>query len=297
MRKRAPTFYAFLEEQTRPAILIIGFLLIAVLGVLDYMTGPDLSLFIFYLIPVSLATWFAGSAAGMALSVLSAVAWSLADILSSHVGRNPVVPYWNVFMELSSFFLATLVLAGLRSSLDREQRLGRIDYLTGAVNSRYFAELADREIQRALRYNHVFTAAYLDLDNFKAVNDNQGHQEGDRLLKLVTAAITDSVRTTDIVARLGGDEFIILFPETGGDMARTAVDKTREKLLELMKANGWPVTFSFGLMTFESAPQSVNHLVKLADTVMYEVKKSGKDGVKSSTYSAPPPLDELAKRP
>ncbi len=297
MRKRAPTFYAFLEKQTRPVILIIGALLIAVLGVLDYMTGPDLSLFIFYLIPVSLATWFAGSAAGMALSVLSAVAWSLADILSSHVGRNAVVPYWNVFMELSSFFLANLVLAGLRSSLDREQRLGRIDYLTGAVNSRYFAELADREIQRALRYNHIFTAAYLDLDNFKAVNDNKGHEEGDRLLKLVITTITDSVRTTDIVARLGGDEFIILFPETGCDMARTAVEKIREKLLELMAANGWPVTFSFGLVTFDSAPQSVNHLIKLADTVMYEVKKSGKDGVKSSTYSAPPPLDDLAEKP
>ncbi len=290
-----PSVYAFLEKQSRAAILILGFLLIAALGILDYMTGPDLSLFIFYLVPVALATWFAGNTAGMALSVLSAVAWSLADILSSRVGRHAAVPYWNLVMELSAFFLASSVLAGLRSSMEREQKQGRIDYLTGAVNSRYFAELADREIQRALRYRHIFTAAYLDLDNFKTVNDNKGHQEGDRLLKLVVSTIADLIRATDIVARLGGDEFIILFPETGSDMARTAVEKIREKLLELMVANNWPVTFSFGLVTFDSPPQSVNHLVKLTDAVMYEVKNSGKDGLKYSFYSAPP-VGDLAEK-
>ena len=290
-----PSVYAFLEKQPRAAILILGFLLIAALGTLDYMTGPDVSLFIFYLIPVSLATWFAGPTSGIALSVLSAVAWSLADLLSTHTGRHAAVPYWNLVMELSSFFLASSVLAGLRSSMEREQKLGRTDYLTGAVNSRYFAELAEREIQRALRYRHIFTAAYLDLDNFKAVNDNKGHQEGDRLLKLVVLTIDDSIRTTDIVARLGGDEFIILFPETGCDMARRAVEKIRDKLRELMIANDWRVTFSFGLVTFDSAPNSVTHLVKLTDAVMYEVKNSGKDGVKCSTYSAPP-VDDLAEK-
>jgi hypothetical protein len=141
-----PSLYAFLEKQSRMTILVLGSLLIAVLGALDYMTGPDLSLFIFYLVPVSLATWFAGPATGIGLSVLSAAAWSLADILSTHAGRHAAVPYWNLFMELSFFFLASSVLAGLRSSMEREQKLGRIDYLTGAVNSRYFAELADREI-------------------------------------------------------------------------------------------------------------------------------------------------------
>lgn len=290
-----PSLYAFLKKQSRASILVLGTLLIATLGALDYVTGPDLSLFIFYLIPVSLATWFAGTSTGITLSVLSAFAWSLSDILSTHAGRHAAVPYWNLFMELSFFFLAISVLAGLRASMEREQKLGRIDYLTGAVSSRYFAELADREIQRALRYRHIFTAAYLDLDNFKAVNDSMGHQEGDRLLKLVVSTISDSVRTTDIVARMGGDEFIILFPETDSDMARTAIEKTRDKLLELMIANNWPVTFSFGLVTFDSAPQSVNHLVKLTDAVMYEVKNSGKDGVKCSIYSTPPARDLAGK--
>ena len=290
-----PSLYTFLEKQSRTTILVLGSLFIAVLGVLDYVTGPDLSLFIFYLVPVAIATWFAGPSSGVALSVLSAVTWSLADILETHVGRNAAVPYWNLFMELSFFFLASSVLAGLRSSMEREQKQGRIDYLTGAVNSRYFEELAEREIQRALRYRHIFTAAYLDLDNFKAVNDSKGHQEGDRLLRLVVSTIVDSVRATDIVARLGGDEFIILFPETGSDMARTAVEKIRDKLLEIMIANDWPVTFSFGLVTFDSAPQSVHHLVKLADTVMYEVKKSGKDGLKCSIYSTPPVGDLTEK--
>jgi diguanylate cyclase (GGDEF)-like protein len=290
-----PSLYAFLEKQSRTNILVLGSLFIAVLGVVDYVTGPDLSLFIFYLVPVALATWFAGRSAGNALSVLSAVAWSLADILDIHPGRYVAVPYWNLFMELSFFFLASSVLAGLRLSMEREQKQGRIDYLTGAVNSRFFAELAEREIQRALRYRHIFTAAYLDLDNFKAVNDNKGHQEGDRLLRLVVSTITDSIRATDIVARLGGDEFIILFPETGSEMARTAVEKIREKLLEIMVANDWPVTFSFGLVTFDSAPQSVNHLVRLADAVMYEVKNSGKDGLKCSTYSITP-VEGLAEK-
>jgi diguanylate cyclase (GGDEF)-like protein len=268
---------------TLPKWQVLGtaIILVAFFGVVDYITGPDLSIFVLYLIPVFLGTWFIGNSAGILLSIFSALAWSLAD----RIYADAIIPYWNLSVEVCSFLLMTYVLSVLKQSLDNEKQLASTDDLTGTFNRRHFIELAETEMNRAQRYQHPFSVAYLDVDNFKTINDTLGHHAGDSLLRRMADTIRQDTRTTDIVARLGGDEFIILFPETGFDTVRSAVEKIKDRLAEIMQEHRWPVTFSFGVVTFEEPPASIDQMIKVADSLMYDVKNNGKNGIRSAIFS------------
>ncbi len=279
--------FDYLSKQPKFRVSLIAFSSVVFLGVIDYLSGPDLSVFIFYLIPVFLGTWFVGKGAGIALSVFSAAMWFLADRMSFRVISNAYVSTWNLSTEVIFLLGAGYVLSMLKTSLERAEQTARIDYLTGAVTGRYFRELADRELDRMRRYNHPFTAAYMDLDNFKAVNDKFGHDAGDALLKQVVKIIIENIRSTDIIARMGGDEFAILFPETGAETAKTALAKVQMHLLWAMEQDRWPVTFSFGMVTFINPPESVDQVIRLADKLMYAVKNSGKNTIEHTVYYGP----------
>lgn len=123
------------------------------------------------------------------------------------------------------------------------------------------------------------TAAYLDLDRFKEVNDQRGHLEGDAVLRVVGATLREHVRETDIVARLGGDEFAIIFPELDAGAARGVLTSLHDKLREGRRAHGWPVTFSIGVVTFSTPPESLDELLQRTDDVMFTVKRDGRDAI------------------
>ncbi len=270
----------FISRLSKRRIFVTALALVAFFGFIDYITGPDLSIFILYLVPVFLGTWFVGITAGVFLSILSALAWSLAD----RIYASAIIPYWNLTVEVCTFLVLTYLLAVLKQSLDNEKLMARTDYLTGAVNRRHFMELAEMEMNRVQRYGHPFSVVYVDVDNFKTVNDTLGHHGGDRLLRSMAETIRKDTRTTDVVARLGGDEFVILFPETGFETAQSAVVKIKNRLIDVMKAHAWPVTFSFGLVTFLEQPSSVDQIITIADGLMYDVKKKGKNGLCFQIY-------------
>jgi diguanylate cyclase (GGDEF)-like protein len=96
--------------------------------------------------------------------------------------------------------------------------------------------------------------------------------------------ILQDTRSTDI-ARLGVDEFIILFPKTGFDTVRSAVEKIKDRLAEIMHEHRWPVTFSVDVVTFEELPTSVDQMIKVANSLMYDVKNNGKNGIRSAIFS------------
>jgi diguanylate cyclase (GGDEF)-like protein len=156
--------------------------------------------------------------------------------------------------------------------------------LTGVANQRFFYELAEQEINRSARYLHPFTVAYIDLDNFKIINDRFGHFTGDLVLRAVADRMKGCLRKTDGVGRLGGDEFAVLFSETGPEAARAAVSKLRVQLLAEMHQGNWPVTFSIGVTTFITAPPSVDEMIRLTDELMYTVKKEHKNAVAYEIY-------------
>src|SRR5437773_2624774 len=136
----------------------------------------------------------------------------------------------------AALLLVSQAVARLRLAHARERELARRDALTGAPNARAFYELAGAEIARARRYIHPFSVAYLDLDDFKLVNDRLGHLAGDAVLRSVARALGGVLRASDVVARLGGDEFAVLLPEAGAAPARLATDKLRQALAEVVPA-------------------------------------------------------------
>lgn len=278
------TLLDYFSKQSKPFIVFISIMLVILIGTLDFITGTEFSVLILYVVPVFMGTWFVGTRTGLALSVCCCIAWALADKLLFRTFSHAFIPYWNLTLYLGFLFATTFFSRLLKTSLEHERQIARFDFLTRAISRRHFLELADAEINRARRYTHPFTAVYIDIDNFKAVNDTFGHDVGDELLLHVVATIKDQIRTSDIIARLGGDEFIIFFPETGAEMAMAAIDKVRKVLLLAMGKNNWPVTFSFGMVTFATPPWSVDHMIKLTDDLMYAGKKSGKNTIRHEVY-------------
>jgi len=272
------------NRRSRLIFIAIGLVLVIVIGFIDIVTGPEYSICLLYLMPISLITWYADRRMGIIISIISAITLFFADTMSGAFYSKWIVPYWNSAIRLGFFLVTTFLLASLKKAFDSEKAMARMDSLTGAVNGKYFVELANEEIARASRYRHHFTFAYIDLDNFKNVNDHFGHIEGDDVLSAVVDTIRKNIRATDMVARLGGDEFAILFPETGEEEAKAALRKIQKNLLDSMEANEWPVTFSIGAVTFKTVPFSVNEMIRVADALMYSVKNAGKNEIKHEVF-------------
>jgi diguanylate cyclase (GGDEF)-like protein len=212
--------------------------------------------------------------------------WLWADIYSGHIYYHLAIPVWNSIIILGFFLMSAFSLLEIKKLLENEQTFARTDFLTGVANSRAFYYSAQIEIDRSVRFSRPITIAYIDIDNFKQVNDTHGHLQGDNLLQTVAKTIKDNIRSIDIVARLGGDEFVILFTETNEENAKTALNKVQKELLSIVKNNDWPVTFSIGAVTcYESC--DLDELIKEVDKLMYTVKERGKNGIEYKIHETP----------
>jgi len=280
MEKHILNMMEFLRRQSVRFNVAGGAILALLVGVPDYFFGSKVSFSMFYLIPVALTSWYAGRTAGMLVACVSAATWLTVDIFSGVAYTSPYIPIWNALV-MSTFFI---IVAYLLNAFKREKSSAREDYLTGLGNRRHFFELADAEIRRSSRYAHAFTLAYIDVDDFKAINDRFGHAEGDALLKSIALDIRESIRKTDIAARLGGDEFAVLLPESNAEAAAGFFDKLHKKISQAPWGDGRSVTFSIGVVTFINAPSSIDEMIKIVDRLMYEAKNSGKNLVKYAVF-------------
>jgi len=269
-----------LDRLPRGFLVAISLLLLLIVSAIDYITGEEIGLSIFYVIPVILMAWYLGRTAGIIMSFAAAAAWYIADTTAGHAYSNAAIPVWNAVVRLGFFLLIGLFMSILKDVLGHEQDLARTDSLTGVVNTRYFYERAEVELARAKRYGHAFSIAYMDLDNFKEVNDVYGHGAGDELLCFIAGTIKDNIRTSDVVARLGGDEFALLLPETKDGDADHVMEKLCSMIKEGMPQYHFPVTLSVGVITYIALPDSVEDMIRETDDLMYSVKKSGKNAIK-----------------
>jgi diguanylate cyclase (GGDEF)-like protein len=278
---------AILEKQSKPSYVLVlaGFVLTGLIGVVDFLMGYEMAFSVFYVLPVALVTWLTSRRLGLMTSLAGAFVWLGADVATGHPYSYPLIPIWNTLIRLAFFVIITLLLSALKRTTEREREFARIDNLTGAVNPRFFYDLAQMEIDRFQRYEHPFTLAYIDLDNFKTVNDQFGHPTGDQVLRIVASSARKYLRKTDVIARLGGDEFALLLPETNEESARVALSKIQDGLLEEMRLGNWPITFSIGVLTCIAAPHTTEELVRMADELMYSVKHDSKNSIKYSTYA------------
>ncbi len=216
--------------------------------------------------------------------MLSSIVWFYLEFIFNHTYSSPLIPVWNAIVRLTFFLIVSVLLSKLKQSLTHEQQLARTDNLTGAANSRFFYELLQIEINRTQRYQIPLTIIYVDLDNFKMVNDKFGHAKGDLTLKIVVDYLEQNLRKSDTIARLGGDEFAILMRDTNQQVAKVILSRIQAGLVKEMEAYELPISVSMGALTYNHSPITLHELITIADNLMYEVKKSGKNAIKYGTY-------------
>lgn len=261
-------------------IFLMSMLGIVLIGYYDHQTGAHISMMLLYALPILLSAWFCGKAEGIVVAIAAACSWLFINLLHHSPGESDAVLSWNALTRFGIFLLIAYTVslqAQLRKSLEREKLRADTDRLTGLFNKEAFRERMEEEMQRARRYNHPLSLAFIDLDNFKQINDTQGHARGDSLLQQFSKTIITAIRKTDIAGRMGGDEFAVCFPETGDKQIRKAVEKLVMSLEIMTSQSGWQVTASIGVVTCNKVSETFDVLLGKADKLMYAAKEKGKN--------------------
>ena len=268
------------EKLPKQYLTFLGYLLVLAIGSIDTITSYDTSISLLYLLPIMLIAWFEGGVPAVIISIFSAITWAVSDLVSGHAYSNITVPIWNAVMVLGMFLIVAYSIAAIKKLVMKEREHANTDVLTGAANIRAFYEQARAEISRSAMHKRPLTLAYIDIDNLRHVNDTLGHIAGDYLLHEVAQIMRSTLRPTDILSRLGGAKFAILMPETKNENAAGIIDKVQEHLQDMVKKNGWPVTFSTGVVTRDGTTYSIHELIKMAEDLTNTAKEAGKNVVK-----------------
>ena len=271
-----------LKQTHRPHLRLLIIATVLCIAYADHTLGAEFGFSIFYLLPVMLATRNLGRNNGFFISVLCAFLGATMDYVHGVRYSNPIASHWHTGIRLALFFITVLIFEGW----EKEKENARTDSLTLIANRLAFTEFGQLEIKRSRRYNRPFSIIYIDVDNFKVINDKFGHKAGDKLLILLADSLKSNFRETDLVARLGGDEFAIILVETDAKGAHTALTRVCEHLDKIPKM-GSIVTLSIGLLTYLHAPDSFDETVKRADELMYLAKNKGKNCIQSAVVSSP----------
>ena len=278
-------FLSYLERQNPLFLWLAVLISVLGLGIIDYQTGPGFSITLFYIFPVALASWALGNSEGMFVSFACTAGWAITNLRTDQRFSNPLVYLWNTVVFLGSLLVISLLVTMLHDLLKNESQLSRTDFLTGIQNRRGLFESASMEIKRLARNKRPFTLLCMDLDNFKGLNDMNGHAVGDSLLTSVARILKLQLRGIDIVARTGGDEFAVILPETDDQAARKVAPRLQGLLREEMQTHQWPITFSIGALTCISVPSNAEEIFQLADQLMYDSKRAGKNTISYKVYS------------
>ncbi len=172
-----------------------------------------------------------------------------------------------------------MLLFELEQSKQKIQELSRTDDLTQPADRRYFFSQAEHHLCLAERHHQPLSILMIDLDHFKDVNDQFGHQVGDQVLKNTAKIMAKSIRTTDILVHYGGEEFVLLMPQTAEENAFETSQRLRENLVrEQAASTSLPaVTMSIGVTSTERIGHALRELLMQADRAMYLAKSRGRD--------------------
>jgi diguanylate cyclase (GGDEF)-like protein len=276
-------FLNYLSGRSRAVVWVITVSFVLLLGVIDYVTGQRISITFFYLLPVSLASWLLGRTPGRVVALGSALIMQGGPFAEEDLS-SPLIALWNLAVRLGVFLVMANLISDFRFLLKHQTELSRTDPLTGILNRRAFHDCGTRELEEMRRSHASLTLAFMDIDNFKAINDAAGHAAGDQLLIRVAECLKSQLWGADTVARLGGDEYAILLPDTDLPVARSVLLRVNEALVHEMERANWPVTFSIGVVTCSEPPPDMKSLLHLADQVMYSAKHRGKNCIQYESY-------------
>lgn len=212
----------------------------------------------------------------------------LSKPINDRILRSKVEVYLKLYRQQQALIAVNEALRQEVENRKRAEELlarqARTDALTEILNRRAFFDLGNKELNRLRRYGGIVTMAVLDIDHFKRVNDNHGHQVGDQALKLLTHTIGTHLRANDIFARVGGEEFAILLMQTP---LVEAVEKMNE-LLEVMRNTDFShgdyhdtILFSTGVSELQATDQSLDEAFSRADKLLYKAKSDGRACVRA----------------
>ena len=267
------------RDRLRRALRLIAWATLAAgVFVLNVRTGADLRLGILYVVPVLLAASYDGLGWGIAFALATALLRFGVGIDQMPLDTSLQVRILNEAAYLTVVGVAIAGLSQLRRTQSQLRLLATHDPLTTVLNARAFASQLAQELGRNRRYGRPLALIYLDLDDFKKVNDAHGHATGDAVLRLVADAMRSAVRQADVVGRLGGDEFGVLMPETEGTLAHAVATRLAGGIRTVFR--GTPsVTASIGVVAVSGTEAGSDELLRKADQAMYEAKRAGKDRV------------------
>jgi diguanylate cyclase (GGDEF)-like protein len=263
----------------RRGLRLLGYVLLMLLVYWgNSLTPPHARFGILYIIPVLLVTWTEGLTWGLVFGIASIALREMVAL--DQMPADTPVP-WRIANAAAYVAVVAVAMAGLQRLRKSQAQLAHLviqDQLTNVLNARAFADRLTQELDRNRRYPRPLALLYMDLDNFKVINDTHGHQTGDAVLRLVADAMRSSVRQADVVGRLGGDEFAVLMPETDAQLADAAAKRLVAGLRNVFK--GTPnVTASIGVVSCTATDASTDDVLRRADQAMYDAKRMGKDRV------------------
>ncbi|HZW07490.1 MAG TPA: GGDEF domain-containing protein, partial [Phycisphaerales bacterium] len=170
--------------------LAVGFSTVGLLAIADVVSGPYISLAVFYLLPLALVGWFTSRPCSVALATFAGFAWFM-DFRPLLADKIPVaVTVWACCGRVGMCLAVAWLIGALRTMYEQQRTLASTDDVTGIANRRALMDIAAREIARCTRSRKPLSVIYLDADRFKSVNDQLGHDEGDRLLRAVGQTLT-----------------------------------------------------------------------------------------------------------
>lgn len=215
--------------------------------------------------------------------------WMVEDLQSTNGSYVNDVPVQNSilrdadFLKIGAAIFKFLSGQGVEASYHEEiYRMTIVDGLTGAHNKRYFLEFLEREIARCARYRRPLSLLMLDIDHFKAINDQHGHLTGDFVLRELSRRLLVRVRREELLARYGGEEFAAVLPETDLNGGRIFAEQVRRLVADApfeYEGDRFNVTISVGLTTVEGEDIDPLTFIKRADDNLYRAKRDGRNRV------------------
>ena len=254
---------------------------VALITYFDYaFAGTYYSLDVLYCLPVIQAARLGAIRAmrrsdtqtSTIVGVVSAVAWSVAEAAIIWPAYPVGAFATNIFTRSVTF----TVLGRVVARLWKEREYSRKDTLTNLANRLEFIERFEAEQLRSERSGSPYSLLFIDIDQFKMLNDDYGHHVGDEALKAISHILTSNSRSVDTVARLGGDEFVLLFPETDEYICAILLNRIKSVSEKKFKAEGWSISLSVGYVTATGREKSVDEALHEADRNMYLMKKAVK---------------------
>ncbi|MGZ4114054.1 MAG: diguanylate cyclase [Actinomycetota bacterium] len=213
-------------------------------------------------------------ARNVSVTTMSAEGEIIGALVVEHGRRRDRIPRWTLAV-LERFAAHAALVMRNATLLDEVRRMAATDGLTGIANRRTFDEALAREIARAERTGQPVTLVMLDVDHFKRLNDEHGHQAGDSVLQVVGKALSADLRPFDTAARYGGEEFAIILPGCTAEESRDVAERIRRRAGASSPIAG--VTLSAGVATLPGSSRDATDLVRAADAALYEAKRAGRD--------------------